>query len=107
MTNYVAAECKAGTVYFEVAELTVGPERVDTAGEHMVAAIDGSLDNALARVRPAAETVLDTFAGLGVESVEVQFGLDIDAQVGAVFTKAGVKGHFNIRAVWSRPEDRR
>ena len=99
MTHYVEVTTSTGTVMFETTNNTssAGPERVSRRGDNVIATLDERLDTTLSSVRPAAENVLHTFAGLGLDNVEVEFGLNIDAEAGAVIAKTGVSAHFTIK----------
>lgn len=104
MTQFVATPTDAGAVLFEVTDATTaGPQRVTRRGANVIATLDQRLDDALAVVRPAAENVLHTFTELGLETVEVEFGLSLDAEAGAFIAKTGVSGHFTITLGWNRP----
>jgi hypothetical protein len=106
MTQLVQADANGRAVYFEVSDATtVGPERISRRGDTVIAKLDQSLDQALTTVRPAAQKVLEAFTGLEQDSVEVEFGLTIDAEVGAVIAKAGATGHFTIKLGWKRPDN--
>ena len=106
MAQFVQAPTETGSIFFEVTDATTaGPERVSRRHGTVIATLDERLDAALATVRPAAENVLNTFTGLGLDTVEVEFGLTIDAEAGAVIAKTGMSGHFTIKLNWKRPED--
>lgn len=91
---------------FEVDDATnAGPERVTRRAGNVIASLDGNLDAALATVRPAPEKVLNNFTSLGLDSVEIEFGLSLDAQAGAVIAKTGVTGHFKVTLNWTRNAD--
>jgi hypothetical protein len=36
------------------------------------------------------------------DSVEMTFGVKLDAQAGAVIAKTGVQGHFEVKLTWSQ-----
>jgi hypothetical protein len=78
----------------------VGPERVSRRGQATVAKLDESLDEALASARPAAEAVIATFQAMTPDELNVEFGLRLDAEAGAVFAKAGVGAHFTVSLKW-------
>jgi hypothetical protein len=93
-----------GTTAFDVepSELAlVGPERVSRQGDAVVARLETSVDEALASARPAAAAVVRAFRELAPQDVEVEFGLRIDAEAGAVFARAGVGAHFTVKLKWS------
>jgi hypothetical protein len=103
MKTLVQAQAGDATVRFDVDEddvIGVGPERVSRGDGTVIAKLDESLDEALASIRPAAEAVLDNFGNLSPEGIQVEFGLRLDAQAGAVFAKAGVGAHFTVTLDW-------
>lgn len=106
MADFIEAKTGNGAaVLLEVTNAaTVGPERVTRRGDTVIGSLDERLDEALATVRPAAENVLNTFTGLGLETVEIEFGLSLDAQAGAFIAKTGVTGHFKVTLTWNAPE---
>jgi hypothetical protein len=103
MPEYVEVMTDGGRVLFEVDDVNnAGPERVTRRAGNVIASLDENLDAALATVRPAAEKVLSNFTALGLDSVEIEFGLSLDAQAGAVIAKTGVTGHFKVTLNWTR-----
>ena len=103
MPEYVEVMTDGSRVLFEVDDVNnAGPERVTRRAGNVIASLDESLDAAVASVRPAAEKVLSNFTALGLDTVEIEFGLSLDAQAGAVIAKTGVTGHFKVTLNWSR-----
>jgi len=51
---------------------------------------------ALAAVRPAAENVLHTFTGLGLDTCQIEFGISLDAEAGAIIAKTSATAHFTV-----------
>jgi hypothetical protein len=101
----VQAKTSQGVVGFEVEDVTgVGPERVSREHGAVVAKLDKPLDQTLESARPAAESVINTFRALSPDEMSVEFGLNVDAEAGAVFAKAGVAAHFNVTVTW-KPSD--
>jgi hypothetical protein len=85
----------------EDAAAGVGPERVSRTNGAVIAHLDEPLDQAVASARPATETIINTFTALSPDEITIEFGLNIDAQAGAVFAKAGIGAHFNITLKWT------
>jgi hypothetical protein len=105
MAQLIRVKTGQGTpVLFEVDDVSgVGPQRVSRRGENVIADLDERLDTALETVRPAAAAVLNTFTALAPKEVTVEFGLELNAEAGAVIAKTGVAGHFTITLTW-RPD---
>ena len=90
------------TISFAVDDATgVGPERVSRENGAVVAKLDEPLDQAIASARPATETIINTFRSLSPDELNIEFGLNIDAQAGAVIAKAGIAAHFNVTMKWT------
>lgn len=107
MTEFVEANTGGSAVLFEVTTATTaGPERVAREGGNVIARLDERLDDALAVIRPAAENVLHSFTALGLDTVEVEFGISLDAEAGAFIAKTGISGHFTVKLTWTRPDDK-
>ncbi|VVJ18365.1 Uncharacterised protein [Amycolatopsis camponoti] len=66
-----------------------------------------SFDGALAHVRAAASIALAKFRDMDVrpDEVQVEFGVKLNTQVGAVIAKTGVDGHLKIKLTWRRTDD--
>lgn len=59
---------------------------------------------AFERVRPAAEKIIQKFKNLNQEpdKVEVEFGLKMNAESGAILASAGIESNFRITLTWSK-----
>jgi Trypsin-co-occurring domain 1 len=92
-----------GLARFEIEEIDgVGPEQVSRTGDRLVTRLNQSLGDTLEDAVPAAQAVLDAFRALAPEEVSVEFGLELDAEAGVVFTKGSVGAHFTIHLKWTR-----
>lgn len=82
-----------------------GPEisPVSRAGEVITSAA-ASFDGALAQVRKAASKAVASFRDMDVrpDEVQVEFGVKLNAQAGAVIAKTGVDGHLKVKLTWQR-----
>jgi hypothetical protein len=63
-----------------------------------------SFETALDRVRWAAEGLLDRLTSLASppDEVEVEFGVKLNAETGAVIAKAATEANFKINLKWTR-----
>ncbi|WUH50996.1 hypothetical protein OHO27_13270 [Streptomyces sp. NBC_00443] len=52
--------------------------------------------------RRATEATLRTFHAAQPTTVELKFGVKLNASVGAVLTKAGVEGHIVVKLGWEQ-----
>ena len=91
-----------GSVLFEVDEDEPGVERA--ARDDLVIQASKSLEAALEGVRSAADITLRTLREFAREpdELEVQFGIRMNAQAGAVIAKTEAEGHLQVRLSWTR-----
>jgi hypothetical protein len=66
-----------------------------------------SFDGALAHVRKAASIAVASFRDMDVrpDEVQVEFGVKLNAEAGAVIAKTGAEGHLMVRLTWKRAEN--
>lgn len=90
-----------GEVLVEIA--SDGPEisPVSRTG-NLIESASASLGSALGNVRDAASVVLGQFREMEVrpDKVEVEFGVQLSAQAGAVIARSSVDGHLNVKLTW-------
>lgn len=90
-------------VVVEAAEDEGGP------GSRLVARHDGTVEatrtfeGSLEGVRAAAESALRVFrdGSLRPDSVEIEFGVKLTAEAGALIAKSSVEGHLMVKLSWS------
>ena len=83
-------------------------------GSRLVARGDGTVqaartfEGALEGVRSAAESALRVFrdGALRPDGVEIEFGVKLAAETGAIIAKGTAEGHLIVRLTWSPPGDR-
>ncbi len=91
------------SVLVEVDEDTYGVEEVSRTSQGVLEA-GQRLESALGSVRDAAQAVLDTLSRLSPETVEVEFGIKLAGELGALIAKTSAEGHFTVRLSWSPGE---
>lgn len=85
---------------------------VDLVGRGTDAVRDSAqtLQEALAHIRPALDSVAATVRGLGQrpDTVSVEFGIKMTAEAGVVVAKATSEAHFAVSLQWTgrNPSDR-
>ena len=92
------------TIIVEVDEPeTEGVVRAGRADE-IVKKVQYTFEEALNRVKPAAETIIAKLRDLSSapDQVEVEFGLKLSAEAGAFFASASAEANFVITLSWSR-----
>jgi hypothetical protein len=92
---------EGSSVLVEVDEDTYGVEAVSRNSAGVVVA-GQRLESALASVREAAQATLDTLAKLSPETVEVEFGIKLAGEAGAMIAKTSAEAHFTVTLSWSR-----
>ncbi|MFC7591912.1 CU044_2847 family protein [Nonomuraea antimicrobica] len=92
-----------GCFLVEVADDEPGVRRASRAGDVVDAAVD-SLKTALEPIRQAAECALETFRKAGPRAVEIEFGVRLNAEAGAVIAKTGTEGHLTVKLSWGEKD---
>lgn len=61
-----------------------------------------TLEQALEKVKPAAEAIIDVMSGLSrkPDELTVEFGIQVTAEASAVLAKAGVDVHYTVTLTW-------
>lgn len=91
---------EGSSVLVEVDEDTYGVEAVSRTSEGVLEA-GQRLEAALGSVRDAAQAALEAMSKLSPETVEVEFGIKLAGEAGALIAKASAEGHFTVRLSWS------
>jgi hypothetical protein len=67
-----------------------------------------TFEDAISRVRPAAETIVAQLRSLAAapDEVEVEFGLTLSAEAGAFIAAASTEAYFKLTLTWRRPDGR-
>jgi hypothetical protein len=92
------------SILIEAAEVTDGPVKAGRLSE-VVHDLPGSLQDALVPVKEAARIILAELRQAGPSQVEVEFGVDLAVQAGAVITKTGVGAHLKVTLAWKDSSD--
>jgi Trypsin-co-occurring domain 1 len=96
-----------GTVVVEVAERGSFRDGEVTRGlgpTNVAQRATETFEEAFSRVRPAAEAVVDGFRRLAEspDEIEVEFGIRLNAEVGAIVAQAAGEANFTIKLRWTR-----
>ncbi|MEV1082146.1 CU044_2847 family protein [Streptomyces sp. NPDC050211] len=77
-----------------------------TSASDVVARATGSFESALEGVRRAAASTLSRMSTLPQrpDEVTVEFGIQLDAEVGAVLARTGAQGHIQVQVTWHRKD---
>jgi Trypsin-co-occurring domain 1 len=91
-----------GSVAVEVEDTSRGALR-GWQPEQATARASETLERTIDRVRPAAEAVLKSFrdGAAAPEVVEIEFGIALTAEAGAVIARTQGEVHFRVTLTWS------
>jgi hypothetical protein len=106
MRQLVAFEVAGGqTVVAEVDDDEPGVERAALVDDALVRAT-ARLDESLDQVRRVAELTLGKLDELSrsPDTVEVEFGIRLNAAAGAVIARTQAEGHLQVTLGWARQE---
>ncbi|SRR6266498_3550859 len=78
-----------------------GLERVSRGGE-MIERARQTLEESLETVRPAAQHIVEKLRSLhdSPDEIEVQFGINLNADCGAVLASAGITANYSVKLKW-------
>jgi Trypsin-co-occurring domain 1 len=104
MGQLLQFESGGGTVLVEVADDEPGIERAARVDDVVVKA-RGSLESAMDQVRAMANATLVKLEDLArqPEQVEVEFGIRLNAEAGAVIARTQAEGHLQVKLTWTWP----
>lgn len=101
MTEVVRFELTQGsTVLVEVDDDNVGIERVSRGRDGVVEA-GHRLTEALGSVRDAARESMKVLQTLSPDRIELEFGVKLAGEAGAIIAKTVAEGHFTVTLTWS------
>jgi hypothetical protein len=98
--NLEFATAQGVPVVVEVEDKRGGPQRV--ARDGVILQAGRRLEDALEAARPTVEAVIKALDGVPADEREVEFGLKLTTEAGAVVAKTAVEGHFVLRLTWRR-----
>jgi hypothetical protein len=93
------------TMLVEVGDDAFGTDRIsrDRAG---VVEAGKRLEEALAAVLPAMRSVTSMVRDMSPDEHEIEFGLKLTAEAGALVAKTAAEGHIVVKLRWQRDPDR-
>ncbi|SNX88785.1 hypothetical protein SAMN06272735_9294 [Streptomyces sp. TLI_55] len=89
-----------GSILFEAPELSEGPVKAGRIGE-AVRELPSSVREALGPVTDLAREALEQVRRAGPDEVEIEFGVDLAVEAGAVITRTGAGCHLKVTVRWS------
>ena len=104
MTDLIKFEAEDGSyLVVESDERVAGPPVPVNRGKKLAVAASTTLEDALQHSLPALRRITEAVQSVAPDEYEVEFGLKLDAEAGAVIAKTGVSGHFTVRLGWKEP----
>lgn len=95
-----------GSILVEASAGIEGPAKAGRVGE-AIRDLPVSLHAALEPVAEAARTMARQLRNAGPSEVEVEFGVDLAVQAGAVITRTGANCHLKVTVTWKHDRDDR
>lgn len=84
-----------------------GMQPVALSGEDLVEKSAEALDKAMGTIRQMSDRVLATMREINLTDrpaqVEVEFGLTLEAEAGALIAKVGTQAGLKVKLVWKNP----
>ncbi|HSO92541.1 MAG TPA: CU044_2847 family protein [Arthrobacter sp.] len=100
MTEILRYEVGSGTVLVEVADNSYGVER-PSRNEQGITDAGRRLEDALAAIRPAASAAAEVLREVGAEHLELQFGVKLAGEAGAIIAQNSSDAHFVVKLSFS------
>ena len=100
MTEVLRYEVGSGTVLVEAADNSFGVDH-PARNEQGILDTGRRLEDALASVRPAAHAALEAMAELYPERIQIEFGVNLAGDAGAVIARSSSEAHFVLRMSWT------
>jgi hypothetical protein len=92
------------SIFVEVEDSAAGPVTRGIGSQSIATRASQTFEEAIGRVRPAAEAIVAQLRGLASapDEVAVEFGLALSAQAGAFIAAAGTEANFKVSLTWRR-----
>lgn len=99
MTEVLRYQVGPGTVLVEVDDNSYGVNH-PARNKQGILDVGRRLEDALAGVRPAAAAVMEAMRELAPERMEIESGVRLAGDAGAVIARKAAEGHFILRMSW-------
>lgn len=100
MTEVLRYQVGSGTVLVEADDNSYGVDH-PARNEQGIQDVGRRLEDALASIRPAALAALEAMAELTPEQLEIEFGVKLAGDAGALIAKGTSDAHFVLRMSWT------
>jgi Trypsin-co-occurring domain 1 len=88
-----------GSILFEAPEISDGPVKAGRVSE-AIHELPQTLQQSLGPVTDMARAALEQLRKAGPDEVEIEFGVDLAAQAGAVIAKSEAGCHLRVTVTW-------
>ncbi|MEU7141618.1 CU044_2847 family protein [Nocardia sp. NPDC046473] len=104
MSELIRYALEDGSHVLIAAQTAEGVNLTSRAGK-TVDAVATSLAAALSSVRQAAAETVRGFRDAvdGPENIEIEFGVTLSAEAGAIIARTGMEGHLKVTLTWQAP----
>jgi hypothetical protein len=89
-----------GEVLVEVDEPVSGIRRAAGRDQDGLLRATAKLDDALATIVPTAQRLLDAVRGMAPKGGQVEFGIKLSVEAGALIAKTGGEANFSVTLMW-------
>lgn len=103
MNEVVRYEVGSGTVLVEVDANSYGVDH-PARNEQGIVNAGRRLEDALASIRPAAAAAVEALRELAPDHMEIQFGVKLAGEAGAIIARNAADSHFTVRMSWAGTE---
>lgn len=92
------------SIYVQVEDSVTGPVTRGIGSQSIATRASQTFEDAISRVRPAAEAIVAQLRGLAAapDEVGVEFGLALSAEAGAFIAVASTAANFKVSLTWRR-----
>jgi hypothetical protein len=104
VNELVRWQTERGSIVVESDEAEPGMATISRGGDLIVKAGE-KFEDTFQQVRDAAEAALAMLRGgeLKPDTVELEFGVKLNAAAGAVIARTSVEGHLKVKMTWGEP----
>jgi Trypsin-co-occurring domain 1 len=105
MTDLIQFELEDGSsVLIETEGIPARPVTRGGRATEMISKADETFEHALGRIVPTSAAMIQRFRGMATQpdEIEIEFGVKISAEAGAIIAKTSGEANFRIAVRWKR-----
>ena len=103
MNELTRWETGKGSVIVEVDSHEPGFQSISRKPGETIHDAKAHFEDTMESIRDAALSTFKKFEVIGPENVEIEFGVKLNAAVGAVIARTSAEGHLTVKLRWSPP----